>query len=309
MTLDTWWPGGYGTQSRLLGRCRDLLTPLDGGPPRVLVEDVLRVGALDRVIEDITSEPSRPALAGLVGARGGGHLRRALVETVPAERAAGTPLYLMLDDLSGATLVGAFAFGPWRETGRGIPPGTNPRRRMEGVCIGFRPGSSALEAGGTARPSLGLRQVESVADPADPIGWHRLEDVAEISARRSRRLDVYLDGAPGTAPLVRVDAFFQDSAPTPEGHRVAVHEYRLDATVDPVSGTLVQVSADPRVLPYRECPLATVNIEELVGTPVVDLRETVLERLRGTLGCTHLNDALRALAEVPTLMAPLLTAA
>jgi hypothetical protein len=36
---------------------------------------------------------------------------------------------------------------------------------------------------------------------------------------------------------------------------------------------------------------------------LADLRQLVLERLRGTAGCTHLNDALRALAEVPHLVA------
>jgi hypothetical protein len=37
-----------------------------------------------------------------------------------------------------------------------------------------------------------------------------------------------------------------------------------------------------------------------------ELREVVLERFKGTAGCTHLNDAMRALAEVPVLIRPLL---
>jgi hypothetical protein len=36
-----------------------------------------------------------------------------------------------------------------------------------------------------------------------------------------------------------------------------------------------------------------------------DLRGEVLRRLRGTDCCTHLNDALRSLAEVPVLAATL----
>jgi hypothetical protein len=32
------------------------------------------------------------------------------------------------------------------------------------------------------------------------------------------------------------------------------------------------------------------------------MRETVLAELAGPAGCTHLNDALRALAEVPALV-------
>jgi hypothetical protein len=41
------------------------------------------------------------------------------------------------------------------------------------------------------------------------------------------------------------------------------------------------------------------------GAPLRDLREVVLTRLRGTDCCTHLNDMLRDLAEVPVLMAAL----
>jgi hypothetical protein len=41
----------------------------------------------------------------------------------------------------------------------------------------------------------------------------------------------------------------------------------------------------------------------MIGTPLRELRQEVLERLRGTLGCTHLNDVLRALAEVPQMLA------
>jgi hypothetical protein len=68
---------------------------------------------------------------------------------------------------------------------------------------------------------------------------------------------------------------------------------------------LTSVWADPRILPYAECPLAAPNVDRLVGTPLAELREVVLERLKGVAGCTHLNDALRALAEVPRLVASL----
>ena len=58
----------------------------------------------------------------------------------------------------------------------------------------------------------------------------------------------------------------------------------------------------PYVLPFGECPGAVAGALGLIGTPLADIRETVLERLRGPAGCTHLNDALRALAEVPILV-------
>ncbi|PPJ25793.1 hypothetical protein C5E45_19370 [Nocardia nova] len=54
-TIDMQWPDGPGTQLRLLGRARDLLTPSDGGEPVVLGEDAMRarVNSVTRTIEDI----------------------------------------------------------------------------------------------------------------------------------------------------------------------------------------------------------------------------------------------------------------
>jgi hypothetical protein len=44
----------------------------------------------------------------------------------------------------------------------------------------------------------------------------------------------------------------------------------------------------------------------MVGRPLSDFRQSVLDRLKGTAGCTHLNDVLRSLADVPALTATLL---
>jgi Protein of unknown function (DUF2889) len=98
---------------------------------------------------------------------------------------------------------------------------------------------------------------------------------------------------------------FQDSSTEPTGGRVAVHEYRLAATADPRTGRLLSLEADPRVLPFYECPLAARGLDALLGTPLAELRTVVLKQLAGAAGCTHLNDAVRALAEVPTLIARL----
>jgi hypothetical protein len=301
-SIDIRWPGGWGTEMQLVGRARDLLSRHVSGEPVVLAEDVVRVGVgLDRTIESIESEPPRPGIAQLIGARGGGRLRGLLQEVVPEERAAGTPLYLLLDDLAGATLIGGFAYSQWPDEWPADWAERRGRatagRRMDGVCVGFQPGSTALTPDGGARFGHDVRVVAPLLDPADPIGWHLLEDITEVSMRRARRIDVAIDG------VVVIDAMFQDSATVPAGGRVAVHEYRVEATADATTGELLSVVADPRVLPYRECPLAVANVDRLLGTPLGELRDVVLDRLKGTAGCTHLNDALRALAEVPLLAA------
>jgi len=40
---------------------------------------------------------------------------------MPDERSAGTPLYLLLDDLSGVSLVSRFALALWPQRGPGQP--------------------------------------------------------------------------------------------------------------------------------------------------------------------------------------------
>ena len=44
-TIDMWWPQGWGTSMRILGRARDLVTPVDGTTPRVVAEDLLHATA------------------------------------------------------------------------------------------------------------------------------------------------------------------------------------------------------------------------------------------------------------------------
>jgi hypothetical protein len=301
-TIDATWPEGWDGSMQLTGRARDLATPADGSAPVVLAEGelVVRAGA-DRTVEAIESRPSRPELAALVGARGGGRLRRMLAEVLPDERSAGTPLYLLLDDLSGATLISRFAWSQW-PTRWPRSPGEQPigtsGRRVEGICTGFQTGASALTPDGRSRFIHDVRPVSSLLG-ADPFGWHDVDEPPGVSMRRARRIDVTV------GDVIAVDAMFQDSSTVEGGGRIAVHEYALTATVDPVSGVLTSVRAEPHVLPFRECPLAVLTVDRLIGLPVAGFRTGVPETLGGTAGCTHLNDALRALAEVPVLASAL----
>lgn len=287
---------------RMVGRARDAATAAGGGEPVVLAEDGFRAQVgWDRTIVAIEAEPGRAAMARLVGLRGGGHLRAALDDVMPEEQAGATPLHIILDDLSGASLVAGWAWTRWTDgwlaARRRAPGADGPALpNMEGVCFGFRPGSSSLAADGAPAPSQSAARVGDLRRPEDPHGWHAYDEQVGVGMRRARRIDVWLDD------LIRVDSAFQDSATDPAGGRVAVHEYALRAAVDPESLTIVSLEAEPRVLPYRECPGAVANVARLIGAPLAGLRLRVLRDLKGTAGCTHLNDALRALAEVGVLV-------
>jgi len=296
------WPEGFGRALLLEGRARDLLTAADG-EARVLAQSTLRtLAARDRTIEAIESDPPSPGLERLVGQQGGGRLRAAIADVLPEEVERGTPLHLLLDDLAGSTLIAGFAYLRWAgDVPRTDQPSDARRRPMDGVCAGYRPGASSLLPEATPSVIAGnVTPVPPLDDPADPSGWHDIADHPAMAMRRARRIDLWEepDGALG------IDSMFRDSCWDPDGSEVAVHEYELSATADR-DGVLTSVTARPRVLPWAECPTAADNARWLVGSPLRSLRREVLQRLRGIDCCTHLNDALRALAEVPVLAAHL----
>ena len=320
-TLLSTWPRGRGTRLHMQGRARDLLTPVEGDPVVLRHDDVVMDLDDDRRILSITSIPLRPGIEVLVGARGGGHLRGALAQALPAEVEEGTPLHLLIDDVAGGSLVAGFAWSrhtpDWMvqpnpspeapdavgtPTGRAVPEPARRGaiRRMEGICAGFRPGSSALQRDGTHNPTRphNVWPVPTLDDPDDPWSWHALHAVPAVAMRRSRRIDVWREG-----DIITVDAMFRDSCWEPDGTEIAIHEYSIDATVDEGTGLVEMVAAQPRVLPFAECPAAAPNAAWLAGATARNLRTEVLERIQRTDCCTHLNDALRSLAEVPVLAA------
>jgi hypothetical protein len=302
-TVLMFWPDGLGTDLHLKGRARDLLTPERGEPVVVSHSDLYVVTGRERDIRRIEADPEPADLKRLVGSRAGANLRSSIAQELPDEVAHGTPLYLLLDDLAGSTLISGFAFLRWADH---VPMIKNrvanaPRRVMRDICSGFRDGASSLLSDGSIS---GLRQNTAhpgpLADPADPLSWHELDDPPQIAMRRARRIDVW-----GEDGELGIDAMFRDSCWDPDGAEVVVHEYQITGRADRATGTLLFVDALPRVLPYVECPGAAPNASWMAGTDLRAMRTEVLQRLRATDCCTHLNDGLRSLAEVPVLAASL----
>jgi hypothetical protein len=305
-SIDMTWPEGPGTPMRMRGRARDVATGADG-EVRVLADDAMEASiGPERTIAAITCDPDRAGIGELVGARGGGGLRSAVDDALPNDRRQCTPLALLLDDIAGASLVGGFAWSrhspEWMSgfAREGESPKVPiPRRTMIGICAGFRPGAATLLPDGTHKGGgHNVVPVPPLTDPDDAIGWHPLASMPEVAMRRARRMDVWREG-----DTYRIDAHFRDSCSDPELAEVAVHEYSIHATIDAAALVLTEVAAVPRVLPYSECPAAAPNVGRLVGLPLAQLRLGVLEMLKGIECCTHLNDALRALADVATLLA------
>ncbi len=306
-SIDVSWPGGVNQDRLFIGRARDLLTPTDGSPPRVLAEGGFEARlAEDKTITAIHADGDGPDLSHLVGERGGGHLRMVLRESMPHLVANADPLYLVLDDISGSALVSAFAWAQWNpdwaERFReqiGAEEHDRLMAQRVNVCWGLQEGNSGVRTGSTPR-NVADADAGDLRNPADPQGWHELANREGPGFRRARRIDVVQDDGAG---VIRIDSAFQDSAKQRDGRRVAIHEYRLEATVD--AGTLEILTLEPeaRILPFSECPGAMHNTQRLLGKKLPEIRNEVLALLRGPEGCTHLNDALRALADVPKLAA------
>lgn len=285
------------------GRVRDLLTGSELVDHTVIAKATAET-ALDaeRIITAISASPHHERLREVVGQKAGNHLRLFIRETMPEMIAAADPLYLALDDLSGTSLVSNWALVHWTGNWMG---GTRERisdaavaqlvADRVNVCWGLAEGNSGFQ------PGVGGHRHDSapggeLRNPADPQGWHEFPEIAGPSFRRARRIDVWREGE-----RIEIETAFQDSAPSPEGKRFALHEYSLRLSADASDMTIRSLVATPHILPFFECPGATANAQKLVGTPLGAIRDTVLANLRGTEGCTHLNDMLRALGDVPNL--------
>ena len=299
-SLQATWPEGRGGLLLLSGHARDILTVDNRSPPETLAEDRLSVRIrADGVIQSLWTERPSPGLASLVGRPSIAGLRSALAKGLMDEAAAGTPLYTLLEDIPGVCVVSSWAWTRWPQTRtHQLEAHAQARQSMQGVCIGFAVGSSALSA--DSLEAHRATRVPSPVHPEDSHGWHKLPVEDDVDMQRVRRIDVWLEDG-----LLRVDSMFQDSAAAPSG-REAAHEYGLLATLDPKKRLLIEARADPRILPHADCPAAAANLQRIFGTPLNEVRCQVLETLRRTAGCTHLNDAVRALAEVPQIAAPLL---
>jgi hypothetical protein len=179
---------------------------------------------------------------------------------------------------------------------------------MTDVCSGWRAEGRAMTS--VARgEGIPLQDCPPAPDLAggegrsDDLGWHDIGPLAPGAMRRRRRIDV---GRTATFPsgedgAVEVDGMFRDSYGEPDGTEVVLHEYGVQAALDPDGLVVRSIEAAPAVLPFGECPLAVDHVGDLVGQPIGEFRTTVREHLRGTRSCTHLNDMLRVLADVAYL--------
>jgi hypothetical protein len=284
------------------GRARDLRTGADGS---VVVLDDATVDAEvgpGQVVEHVTATPARVDTGAFAGHPITKGFRARLDAVASDERDARTPLFLLLDELPIAAVISGYAdlyTSPEPPGGSGSWDGA---LTQADICAGWATEAhmiTTIRAEGRMPVPLGPRALEPVADD---LGWHGLDHLPPGAMRRRRRLDVFL----GDDHLVGVDAMFRDThVDADTGVETVLHEWWVDAAVDPRSHVVQRAAARPGPLPWGECPSAAGSAARLVGHAAGTLRDLVRRDLRGTSTCTHLNDLLRSLADVPALAARL----
>lgn len=279
-------------------RGRDLVTHADGSA-HVGDEVALHV-SLDAIgtVLSMTADPAQPALAELVGDSVSRGFRARADAALPDDRSGATVVHQLLDDLPMANLISGY--GTSRESPEFKLP-ADAAGRLTDLCAGWIAGGTMLHTLGTTGifPIPVGPPAPELALPGDELSWHELPELARRSVRRRRRIDVCPGDEPG-APL-EVDVHFRDSYLGPDGPEDVLHEYTLEATVDPASLTVLSSTARVRVLPWPECPNAVGSATRIVGHTVGELRALVSAEFTGTSTCTHLNDVLRSLAGVTAL--------
>jgi Protein of unknown function (DUF2889) len=308
-TMDMLRPDGLLGPLVLNGRARDLATGPDGaGTVLAGSECAARVDFIGgRVLTEISTTPDRPALQAVVGTRVSSGFRSAVLAADPGITTENGLLNLLLDDFPVAALVSGHAIGAGlARTGRGLlslaeatgQPRADRQQFRRNLCAGFADGATIMsEVDATGRPPVVTGPQAPPLATSDPLGWHQTGPLPPHAMRRSRRMDV----TPG--PLASIDVLFRDSHVDEDGTETIVHEYTVAATVDTRDGILTSCSATPRVLPWVECPVAALSAGRLAGLPVAGLRRHVRDAFQGTSTCTHLNDTLRSLEDIPAMLA------
>lgn len=287
------------TGLRLVASGRDLVSGEDGLPARIAEQTVTTETGADMTITSLDATPPAAGLDPLVGVALRSRLRRTLSTMPTPDDGRPNLVGTLLDEMVAAALISGYA--RQRTLDAEVPAGAFVDH-MTDVCAGWGAlAQMATTARSTGRVPLVIGPVAApVTEPDDPLAWHALAAPAPGTVRRQRRTDI-VPAADGLT--ARITAWFRDSHHEPDGTPSVLHEYSLSASVEMASGRLVSVQADPRVLPAAECPSAAASASLMTGEPLADLRRLVRQEMRGPGTCTHLNDMLRSLADVPGLLA------
>jgi len=274
---------------------RDLHTGRDGdGTVLDAVRVDARVDFFAGVVTAISAAPDQPGLTDLAGGQAFVGFRSRVREVMPGQHALR---HQLLDDLPITVVLSARVL---RSAGRAMTQTGLPQKSPINICAGWVAGGTADVGTTEAGPPLDVGPPASRLTRADdPLAWHEFTPLPPHSTRRHRRIDVWHSG-----DVAEVDCFLRDTFADGDGVESVVHQYHVRATVDPATSRFLTCEAEAGRLPYPECPAALGSVHRIEGLPVAAVRQHV-RSFTGATTCTHLNDTLRSLADVATLLQPL----
>ncbi|WP_124394169.1 DUF2889 domain-containing protein [Rhodococcus wratislaviensis] len=269
---------------------RDLLTGRDGHETISETSFTIAMTKPDGIVDSVVVPHSSSEVRRLVGTSLRRGFRKAVAEADVAQ--PGSITSQLLDDLPVALIVSGYSTAV-----AGAQVREQPNLDRIGVCMGWRQGGTVdLELARSGAIPIPHGPIVPAPEDHDAAAWHRLPSLDHHSVRRLRRTDVIRD-----IRGWRVEASFRDSHTDGTGIETVIHEYDLHAIVEFATDEIVEAIATPRVLPYLECPMAAAAVQNIIGMPASDARRSIPSLISGTASCTHLNDLLRTLADVPTL--------
>lgn len=255
---------------------------------------------LDLVLEvagdgTLVSLEGLPSYAALVGHPTGSGFRRRLAG-LPTGTPQGRLAQRLLDDLPIVLRV-AFQTTILDHPALARPPAGFSLAGAD-QCEGWRSDGTMLTQIAAEGGVLQMALTEPVDDSTGAWADQPCALLPAMATRRRRRVEVdQADQADGGGLQVR--AHFRDSYADPDGLERGLHGYGVTARV--VDGVVTAVEATGVVLPWPECWRATDSTQRLVGTRLEELDQLVKTGFTGRGTCTHLNDTLRALADVAEL--------
>jgi hypothetical protein len=305
MHVDVGARTAWGVALPMAGAARDIRTGAHGPDDVTVVAEASVEAGFDatRRLVSLDATPPAPWVAALVGATAGGGFRRRLDEAMPPDE-AGSLVRLVLDDLPAGALISGYAWMRLARREGHDPSSLMPPdlvERMSDLCSGWRVDGEAIASVHAGR-GVPMQDCPPAPDLAvgDPLGWHPMEPLPPDWMRRRRCIDVSAADPDDPQGAFSLWAMFRDCVGEPGGGEAVLHEYAVEVTG---SGMVIEdLVADPRVLPFPECPAAAAAVGALAGRALADLPQAVPATLFGTASCTHLNDLLRALGGAAPLL-------